>query len=372
LIRFFNRIIFYPKLRARVSRLKAIQKRLRAEKLDGFLSSNPVNRNYVSGFSGSAGLLLVQPLSAQLLTDSRYWVQSIKELKQVDLVKQRRSLLREAADLIQKSGIKRLAVEAESMTLAVHEVLVKLLPKVELVNTQGWVEALREVKDPQEQSSMRQACRITGQAFEHILGILKPGLAEREVAEALERFMRLSGAEGPSFETIVASGPNGALPHHRAGDRKLKSGDLVVMDYGCKVGEYCSDFTRTVAIGKASFLQKKVHGIVRAAQEKACRAIRPGRSGALIDSVSRAVIKKAGYEKHFGHGLGHGVGREVHENPRLTPTAHEILKPGHAVTVEPGIYLPGKFGVRIEDLVLVTKKGHENLFTAERRLIEIG
>jgi len=354
-----------------MNRLAAFQKKLKAWKVDAFLASEPVNRNYLSHFTGSDGLLLVQRQDAQLVTDSRYWTQAGRELKGVRLVRQRRGLWLEAAGLVKRAKLKRLGVEARHLTLALAKALARELPGVELVPLEGSVEALRSIKDQAEKAQMRLACRITDQAFAHALTVLKPGVSERRVAAELEHCMRLAGAEGPSFDTIVASGPRGALPHGRASDRRIQSGDMVVMDFGCKVGPYCSDFTRTVCVGRATALQRKVHAIVEKAQAAACAAIRPGKPCSQVDAVARSIIGRAGYGRYFGHGLGHGVGLEVHEEPRLTPGNPAPLEAGQAVTVEPGIYLPGRFGVRIEDLVLVTGRGCENLYKSQRGLIEI-
>ncbi len=354
-----------------MDRIAALQKKLKAWGVDGFLASDPVNRNYLSRFTGSDGLLLVLPKSGQLVTDSRYWTQASRELKGASLVRQRRGLWLEAASLVKRAKVVRLGVEARHLTLALAKALGRELPGVELVPLEGSVEALRSIKDSQEKAAMRQACAITDQAFSHALTILKPGVSERRVAAELEHCMRLAGAEGPSFDTIVASGPRGALPHGRASDRRIKAGELVVMDFGCKVGPYCSDFTRTVSVGRASAQQRKAHALVAKAQAAACAAIRPGLACGKVDAVARGIIAKAGMGGYFGHGLGHGVGLEVHEEPRLTPGNPALLRAGQAVTVEPGVYLPGRFGVRIEDLVLVTARGCENLYQSERGLIEI-
>ncbi len=355
-----------------MDRLAAFQKKFKAWGVDAFLASEPVNRNYLSHFTGSSGLLLVLGQASLLVTDSRYWTQAGRELQGARLVRQRRGLWAEAAGLARRAKVRRLGVEAGHLTLALAKALAKELPGVELVPLEGSVEALRCLKDAGEKALMRQACRITDQAFSRALEMLRPGVSELQVAAELEHTMRLAGAEGPSFDTIVASGPRGALPHGRASDRRIRASDLVVMDFGCKVGQYCSDFTRTVCVGRASALQRKVHAIVAKAQAAGCAAIRPGRPCGQVDAVARGIIAKAGYGGQFGHGLGHGVGLEVHEEPRLTPGNPALLRPGMAATVEPGIYLPGRFGVRIEDLVLVTPGGCRNLFTSPRGLIETG
>jgi Xaa-Pro aminopeptidase len=340
--------------------------------LDAFLVSNPVNRNYLSGFSGSAGYLLISQKKAWFLTDSRYTTQAKKEVKEARFVLQTKAPLKHLESLVKGAGIMDLGFEADHVTVATHQDLAKIMgEKVKLQAKQGLVEGFREVKDQAEMALMRRAASIADHTLAHILPFLRPGVREKDIAAEMEHAMRLEGASGPSFDTIVASGWRAALPHGVASDKKLAKGDLVVLDFGCIYGHYCSDMTRTVCLGKPSPEQKKVYGIVRRAQERAAAWVKEGRTCAEVDLKARDAIQAAGYGAYFGHGLGHGVGREIHEEPRLGPRTKVKLKAGMAVTVEPGIYLPGKFGVRIEDLLLVTRQGAENLYQTTREMIVV-
>jgi Xaa-Pro aminopeptidase len=353
------------------NRIAALQARLAPEKLDALLVYSDVNRNYASGFTGSAGGLLVSPSQAWFLTDSRYTLQAGRQVKHAQVVLQQKNLLVELVDRVRRLKARRVGFEAAQVTVAQHLYLTKTLPKVQWVPTRGLVEGLRLEKDAQERQAMRAAARIADRTFHHILGFIKPGVKESALAGEMEHFFRREGASGPSFDTIVASGWRAALPHGVASEKKVEKGDLIVFDFGCRFDGYCSDMTRTVSVGKPSPLQRKVYGIVQKAQAAGLAAARPGNSSGDVDKACRSLIGKAGYGSKFGHGTGHGVGAEVHEDPRVGPKAPEKLKPGMAITVEPGIYLDGKFGVRIEDLVLITESGHENLYRTTKELITV-
>jgi Xaa-Pro aminopeptidase len=353
-------------------RLSRLMAKARKEGLDAFLVYSDVNRNYLSGFTGTSGAILLRGHRADFITDSRYTLQARRQVKGAKVQLQTRALLPELAERLKKAGARRVGLEAGQVTLAQAEWLKKALPKVEWVPTQGWVEELRKIKDADEREAMRQAARITDQAFAALLPHIKAGVSEERLAALLEHEMRLRGAEGPSFETIVASGWRSALPHGVASPKKIAAGELIVFDFGCRWRGYCSDMSRTVCVGKPSALQAKIYGLVKRAQAAGLRAVRAGRPAGAVDKASRDVIAAAGYASKFGHGTGHGVGREVHEDPRVGPKASERLRPGMAITVEPGIYLPGKFGVRIEDLVFVTSKGHENLYSTTKELLVVG
>jgi Xaa-Pro aminopeptidase len=353
------------------SRISQFKKAYRTLDLDGFLVTHPVNRNYLSHFTGSSGYLVFSLKNTWFLTDSRYTTQARQEVKDAVLVLQTRSPLSHITELVQKGRVRRLGFEAAHVTVDLHNSLAKALPKVKLVPTTGLIEGQRIVKDPDEKAVMRRAAAIADHTFAHILGRIRPGVRERELAAEMEHAMRLEGASGPSFDTIVASGWRAALPHGIASDKKIAKGDLVVLDFGCIYKHYCSDMTRTVSVGRPSAEQKKVYAIVQQAQASASAWVKEGRTCGEVDLKARDAIKAAGYGDYFGHGLGHGVGMEVHEEPRLGPKAPLSLKPGMAVTVEPGIYLPGKFGVRIEDLLLVTKTGSENLYQTTHDLIVV-
>jgi Xaa-Pro aminopeptidase len=353
------------------NRLAMLQPKLVQEKLDAFIVYSAVNRNYLSRFTGSSGALLVSPKQAWFLTDSRYTLQAGRQVQGAKVLLQKKNLLVEVMDLCKAQGFGRIGFEASHVTVAEHQFLCKELPKAKWLPTRGLVEGLRLAKDPEEQQAMRAAARIADRTFHHILPFIKPGVREDALAGEMEHFFRLQGAEGPSFETIVASGWRSALPHGVASDKRVEKGDMIVFDFGCRYQGYCSDMTRTVVVGRPSPLQKKIYGIVQRSQAAGLAAARPGRKAGDVDAASRGVIARAGYAKQFGHGTGHGVGAEVHENPRVGPKAPETLQPGLAITVEPGIYLDGRFGVRIEDLVLITKAGHENLYRTTKELITV-
>jgi Xaa-Pro aminopeptidase len=349
-------------------RLDAFRARMDKEGLDGFLVTHSFNRNYLSGFSGSSGALIFGPKRTCFLTDSRYTVQAKSQVRGAEVVLQNRAVLVDAVDWVKKLGIKKLGFESPHVSHGAFVYLGKSLPKVTLVPTRDLVEGLREIKDPQEMAIMRAAARITDQTFQHIRSFIKPGVRESDLAAEMEHFMRRQGAAGPSFETIVASGARAALPHGVASSKKVAHGDMIVFDFGCIVDGYCSDMTRMACVGRPSALQRKVHGIVQRAQQRGLEAIRAGAKAGAVDEAARRVIRSAGYARQFGHSLGHGVGVEVHEEPRLGPRNPAALREGMAVTCEPGIYLEGKFGVRIEDLVLVTKDGFENLYRSSKEL----
>ena len=352
-------------------RIAAFREKTLKEGLDAFLVYSDINRNYLSRFTGTSGAVLLTPKGSLFVTDSRYTLQAQRQVKHAQLQLQTKSLLVELADRLKKSGARRIGFEAGHMTVAQHQWLLTQLPKAKLLPTRGLVESLRLIKDGEEREAMRAAARITDRCIHHILGFIKPGVAERELAAEMEHFMRRQGADGPSFETIVASGWRSALPHGVASAKKVEKGDFIVIDFGCRMDGYCSDMTRTVCVGRPSSLQKKVYGIVQRAQAAGLNAIRPGKTAGDVDAACRRLIAKAGYGRRFGHGTGHGVGQEVHEDPRVGPKAPDVLKAGMAITVEPGIYLDGKFGVRIEDLAFVTEKGHENLYRTTKDLIVV-
>ena len=352
-------------------RIAALTAKAKAEGLDALLVYSDLNRNYTSRFTGTSGALLITPQGPLFLTDSRYTLQAGKQVQHAKVLLQTRNLLVEAIERFKATKAKKIGFEAQLVTVAHYEYLKKALPKAQWIPTKGLVEGLRLVKDRDEAERMRQAGRITDRAIHHILSYIKPGVRETELATELEHKMRVEGAEGTSFDSIVASGWRSALPHGIASDKKVERGDFIVFDFGCKFQGYCSDMTRTVCVGQPSALQKKIYGIVQKAQAAGLAAVKPGKTTGDVDAAARNIIKRAGYGKHFGHGTGHGVGTEVHEDPRVGPKAKDKLLPGMAITVEPGIYLAGKFGVRIEDLVIVTKTGYENMYRSTKNLIVV-
>ncbi|MDD2421068.1 MAG: Xaa-Pro peptidase family protein [Heliobacteriaceae bacterium] len=336
---------------------------------DAFLIMQPENRRYLTGFTGSAGFLLVSREQCLLATDFRYWEQARRQSPDWELVPQQGSWVTCLREIVAARGWNRIALEADFITVHQQQALTAALPQVEWVPVTGRVEKLRVVKAPEELAAISRAVALADVGFQYILDAIRPGVTEREVALELEFFLRRLGSEGIPFEFIVASGHRAALPHGQASEKVLAQGDFLILDFGCIKGGYCSDMTRTVMVGQPTPEQREIYAVVRAAQEAALAVLAPGKSGGEVDQVAREVIKQAGYGEYFGHGLGHGVGLAVHEDPRLAPGENDLLAPGQVVTVEPGIYLPGRGGVRIEDLVIITKDGCRVLTGAPKELL---
>jgi Xaa-Pro aminopeptidase len=367
-----------PSAEVEVGRVRLLAAELRERELDALLVDSAINLRYLTGFSGTHGLALLAaadgggvPAGHRFLTDFRYATQSAE---QVPAAFEREviaggELLEAAAASLQGGG--RLGFDDATLTVREHARLRELLPEQwELVPSGGLIERLRAVKDPLELARIRAASELAEDALR---GVLEAGLAgrtEREVAIELELAMRRLGAEGPSFPTIVAAGPHAALPHARARGQAIPADVLVTIDWGALLEGYCSDCTRTYATGEGiSAEAREIYELVRAAQEAGLAALRAGHSGREVDAAARAIIEHAGHGEHFGHGLGHGVGMDIHEGPRLSRTAgDEPLQAGNVVTIEPGVYLPGHLGVRIEDLVVVGDAGNEVLTSTSKAL----
>lgn len=348
-------------------RLRAVRSRLEAEGLDALLVTQAANRRYLSGFRGSAGILLVGRERALLYADFRYWEQAAREAPEWELARQKAHPQEELGPLLrQVLEARRVGFEAQALSVEAHRQWSEAVPEVEWVPTSGWVEDLRAVKDGAELARIRQAAELADRAMELAGRLLRPGRTEAEVAWELETHLRTHGAEELSFPVIVASGPNAALPHHRAGGRVLERGDAVVVDLGAPVEGYHSDLTRTYLLGQPQGRFQEVHEIVRRAQQACLEGARAGVSGREADGLARRVIEEAGQGEAFGHGTGHGVGLEVHERPRASRLSKDTLQAGNTLTVEPGIYLPGWGGVRIEDLAVVGEQGMEVLSAAPR------
>jgi Xaa-Pro aminopeptidase len=352
--------------RARPDRLV---ERLRERELDSLLVTNLVNVRYLSGFTGTNGLCLVGPEQRLFLTDFRYVDRAEREVPEFERVRGRQDLLGDAAERL--SG--KVGFEDQHMSVRQHERLKGMLPGgVELVPAGGIVEELRAVKEPDELRAMREAAALADDMYEYLCSRGLVGRTERDVAVDLEREMRERGADDPSFPSIVASGANGALPHADPRREKIPANTLVIVDMGCRVDGYCSDCTRTFATGELKAEAGEVYELVLSAQQEALAAVRAGADCKAVDAVARDRITAAGHGDQFGHGLGHGVGLEVHEGPRLAQTSEGTLVEGNTVTVEPGVYVPGAFGVRIEDLVAVTNGGSELLSHFPKSLITLG
>jgi Xaa-Pro aminopeptidase len=338
--------------------------------IDLLLVSNLVNVRYLTGYTGSNGIALVGPAARTFITDFRYVEQAAE---QVDSAFDRRRAPLELFETIEEAlpdGALRLGFEEANVSVRQHARLRELLPeRVELVGVDGIVEGLRAVKDPDELERIRGATRIADAAFERLIAGGLVGRTERQLALELEQEMRLLGAQRPSFDSIVAAGPHGALPHATPRDVEIARGQLVVFDWGAELDGYCSDCTRTVAAAEVDDEARAVYQLVLAAQLAGVEAIRAGVAARDADGAARAVIDAGGHGERFGHGLGHGVGLEVHEGPRLSQRSEAELAAGNVVTVEPGIYIAGEFGVRIEDLVVVTDGGSEILTSIAKDLI---
>jgi len=346
-------------------RVERVRARLRERSLDGLVALRLNNMRYLSGFSGSSGALYLDHRGAFLLSDFRYAEQAAAESPEFTFVLVKSGVLEPLAELIRERGGRQVAVEDDYLS---HRDYLCLEEKTGacLHSADGLVESLRMVKDDAEIEALARACRIADEALAEVLPQVRPGMTENEVAARLEFVMRLRGSEGASFETIAASGPRSAMPHATASGRQLQEGDLLTLDFGAVCEGYHSDITRTFVLGRPSPQQREVYELVRNAQALGVEAVRPGVTGAALDALVREKIAAAGHGEHFGHSLGHGVGLAVHEAPRLKDTDETVLRPGMVVTVEPGVYIPGWGGIRIEDSVLVTAEGHRVLTGAPK------
>jgi len=342
---------------------------LAERELDCLLVSNLTNVRYLTGFTGTNGAAVVSADERLFLTDFRYVESAATEVREFERLPAGRELLKDLAPRL--SG--RAGFDDEHLSVRAHRRLAEALREgVELVPAEGLVERLREVKDEAEVTAMAEAAKLGDSIYEYIAERGLVGRTEREVAVDLEREMRVRGAQDPSFPSIVAAGPNGALPHAAPRSVEIPRNTLVVLDLGCVVDGMCSDCTRTVATGEPSSEALEVYELVRRAQTAALEAAQVGTPCRDVDAAARSLIEEAGHGRRFGHGLGHGVGLEVHEGPRLTKTAEGELRAGNAVTIEPGVYVPGEVGVRIEDLVVVGENGLRNLSGFPKALVTVG
>lgn len=332
---------------------------------------SPENRRYFTHFPSSDGFLVVNSERAVFITDGRYIEAAQKTAVGCEVVLQER-IYPQLAKLLEETGCRHLLVESSRMTVSTYNSLKGVLKDMTVstdTSLDKIIDSLRSVKTANEIDEVKKAQKIAEDAFEHILSFIKPGVTEREISLELDFYMLRHGAEALSFETIAVSGKNTSMPHGVPSDKKVENGDFVTMDFGAVVGGYHSDMTRTVAVGFADEEMKTVYGTVLEAQKKCLENLRAGLSCREADAFSRDVIKDARYGEYFTHSTGHGVGMEIHEFPRLSELSDTILEPGNLVTVEPGIYIPEKFGVRIEDMAVITENGCENLTRAPKELI---
>jgi Xaa-Pro aminopeptidase len=354
------------------NRISQLQKIIQKENLDLLLVTSLSNVRYLSGYSGTNGLILISPRESLFLTDFRYKSQASEQVKYSKIVIAERELILSLPTLsLLKPKRLKLGFEQNHVSCGTYRKSKTLLPNCLLVPTENLVESISVKKEQNEIDKIKKAVRITDQVFSEILDFIKPKVKEQDLAAEIEYKFKKYGSSTPFFETIVASGKRSALPHGVASSKRIEKGDLVTLDMGAVYDGYTADMTRTVVVGKANKRQKEVYNIVLKAQKQAISKVKPKIKACDLDKVARDFLKKAGYEKYFGHGLGHGIGLLIHDNPTINPTSQQVLEPGMVITIEPGIYIPNWGGVRIEDDVLVIKKGCEVLTKAGKSLIEL-
>lgn len=357
-----------------MSHLQDLQAVLSTQEFDGIIISSQLNQRYLSDFDYSDGYLLITPKHAYLLADFRYIEAAKEQVKEFEVLRPKGTMTEALRELIEAHGLTKVALEDDTLSYADYHRLSQAFPDCMLtVGASALLNALRAIKTPEELERIAKAQEITDLAFSHILNFISPNVTEREVALELEFFMRKQGSEGVAFPTIAVSGPASSRPHGVPSDVPLRQGFLT-MDFGAKIDGYCADMTRTVVIGSADEEMKRLYSTVLSAQEAALSEIHEGMRCRDADEIARSIIRNAGYGEAFGHSLGHGVGLLVHESPSLSPKAKEdsILKRGNVITVEPGIYLEGKYGCRIEDMIAIDHAGKIRNFTkSPKHLIEL-
>ena len=362
-----------------MSRVDRIRQRLAEANVDALLITEPHNRRYASGFSGSNGWLVIPADDERgpvLATDFRYMEQAAQESPEFEIVQMQGEMQKWWDELARPLGRIRLGFESADLTVSAHKRLRDVNAKIPaaqrpaLVQTANIVESIRAVKDDAELALLRRAAKLTDDAFAHATSVVEAGWTESRVSWEIEQYARRHGAEAMAFESIVAAGPWGARPHARPRDEAIETGEPIVIDMGARVSGYCADMTRTIVLGEHDEQFPRIYDIVLAAHETAAEMIEPGMSGKDADQLARQVIIDAGYGEQFGHGLGHGVGLQIHEKPHLGITSKDTLEPGMVITIEPGIYLSDWGGVRIEDMGLLDEQGfHSFTGTPKLRMI---
>ncbi|MCG7406289.1 Xaa-Pro peptidase family protein [Paenibacillus sp. ACRRX] len=350
------------------TRVQRLRKEMDQRGLESIWVASDINRRYLTGFTGSSGYVLITHERAILLTDFRYMTQAPEQSPDFEILEHAK-VTDTLKSLLQELNISRLAFEQDHVTFAAYSNYAEELNPIELVPTSGLIEDLRMIKDEEELRVMRDAAALADRTFSHILNYLKPGVSEKDIALEMEYFMRKQGATSSSFDTIVASGERSALPHGVASDRIIKGNEFIKLDFGAYFQGYCSDITRTVVLGTPTDKHKEIYNIVLESQLYALEHIRPGMTGREADALARDIITRYGYGPNFGHSLGHGLGMEVHERPGLSKASDTVLTPGMTVTVEPGIYVPGFGGVRIEDDIVITENGIEIITQSTKDLL---
>ncbi|MFF5995414.1 Xaa-Pro peptidase family protein [Lysinibacillus sp. KU-BSD001] len=349
-------------------KLAKLRQQLIDKNIDALLITNEFNRRYMTGFTGTAGVAIVSQSDAVFITDFRYTGQATAQVKDFRIVQHKGTIFEEIANQVAQMNIKTLGFEKDAMTYGMYELYNKSV-KVDLVPISGLIEKIRLIKTTEEINIIKVACEIADHAFTHILDFIKPGKTELEVSNELEFFMRKQGATSSSFDIIVASGVRSALPHGVATDKLIEKGDFVTLDFGALYNGYISDITRTIAVGQPSEKLVEMYNVVLESQVLALEKVGPSMTGIEADAVARNYLTAKGYGEAFGHSTGHGIGLEVHEGPGLSFRSETVLEPGMTVTIEPGVYLPGIGGVRIEDDILITETGNERLTHSTKELI---
>ena len=351
------------------ARMAGLRARMGAESLDALLVASLPDIRYLTGFSGSSALAVVTRGRGYFVSDARYAGQSAHEVKAFRRIIGSRGLLEDAAAAGTLRGCRTAGFDPAATSYAQYRSLKRLFPRVSFRPVSGMVEDLALVKDRGEVAALEEAASIADRVFTDVVHSIRPGVTELEIAAEISWCNRRHGGESDAFDVIVASGPRGALPHARPSTRKIRKGDFVILDFGSTVRGYCSDLTRTVAVGSASRRLRDAYRAVLEANQSAIASARGGMSARALDGTARGVIRARGFGRNFVHSLGHGLGLRVHERPRVSPTSNEVLRAGSVITIEPGVYLPGTGGVRIEDDVLLGDGGCRLLTRSPRELI---
>ena len=351
-----------------MSRIQRVREKLKKEQLDAIVVTDSYNLRYLANFTGTTGIAVISQDDAVFITDFRYTQQAAKQAVGYTIRQNVQEIFAEVNDYLNELNLKRVGIEANQMNVATY-LHIKSLFSAEIVETRNFIEQLRGVKEEEELDIIRQACDITDQAFEHILTFIRPGVREIEVANELERFLKSKGATAMSFDTIVASGVRSAMPHGVASEKIIEEGDMVTLDFGCYYKGYSSDMTRTIAVGQVNPKLKEIYEIVLEAHELVNQQAKAGMTGKEIDAIARDYIKARGYGEYFGHGLGHGLGLNVHELPGVNARSEQIVEENMVITNEPGIYIDGLGGVRIENDLIVKSNGVEIINRSPKHLI---
>lgn len=351
-----------------MTRLEKVRNSMKEQEIDGFIVYSPYNLRYLANFTGTTGFALITLTDAYFVTDARYTQQAQQQAKGFHVIEHKTGWVPAFEKIIRENDLKFVGFEADHVSVSQLEIFEDAFDTA-LIPTQNIVEKIREVKDAGEIQTIREACRISDAAFLHILDFIKPGVTEIQVANELDFYMRGLGATGVSFDTIVASGVRSSMPHGVASAKVIETGDLVTLDFGCYYNGYVSDMTRTIAVGEPIDQLKEIHDVVLQAQLKVSQAAGPGKTGVELDKIARDYISSRGYGEYFTHSTGHGIGLEIHEAPNVSRIATQAFVPGNVITNEPGIYLPGVGGVRIEDDIIINETGAEVIQQVPRELI---